>query len=549
MNIKLFLSLSIFLFAAALSAQTSVEEVYQIFQARCIACHDHASPEANLDLEGAGATPLARALNVAANLTNISPQNTYAQSKGYKRIYPGRPDRSFLFRKINNGFEPAVSSLHANEGSTMPAYPQPGGGLTDMEKEIIRQWILFGAKNNGTLFDKSVVEEFYAGNGEKSFPDGPPAAPAPSEGFQIKMGPFYLKADGELEYFQKYELDLPENVEVNRLEVIISPYSHHMIVYNFNSPSSANVIPHGLRLNSYHNDINLVAAVQEKTDLRLPQGTAFHWDKNLVLDLNSHCINYLLTRPYQCETYINVYTQPTGTAQQEMHATLLVNTNIPILNNGNAITHTKPEFQFGADSIYVWGLMGHTHKYGTGYKVWKRLPNGQKGEMIYDASCPLGIPGCPAPYFDYQHIPLRYWEPKLMPIKWSNGIIHEATWVNDGPVALNFGPTSDDEMMVLIAFYTENQVTVGAETPVSPNNRTGLLVSPNPATERVRIDVPGDGVVRLLRVFDVGGREVLRRSDIPSSPVELELTGLPPGLYWINADGYTGKVVLGSERR
>ena len=527
-----------------LYAQSSALEVYKIFEVKCISCHDHASPEAGMDLEGSGLTQEIRAINVASMLLNATPTNSHAQAQGYKRVYPGRADRSLLFRKINNGFEPYISQLHANEGSGMPAYPAPAGGLTDLEKEIIRQWILFGAKPTGTQFDKSVVEEFYGGNGEKSFPNGPPPAPAPSEGFQIKMGPFYLKADGEVEYFQKYELQLPQNVEVNRLDIIMSPYSHHFLAYNFNSAGSASAIPHGLRLNSYHNDINLVAAVQEKTDLRLPAGTAFRWDKNIILDLNSHYINYQLNRPFQCEVYVNVYTQPTGTAAQEMHATLLVNGNIPIPNNGNTITHTKPEFIPGVDSIYIWGLMGHTHKYGTGYKVWKRLANGQKGELIYDASCPLGVPGCPAPQFDYQHIPMRYWEPKLQPVRWSQGIIHEANWVNNGPNSVFFGPSSEDEMMVLIAFYTDQQVTVGAQEPLSGEAAQPLRIYPNPSTGRSWVQVPGTDGLRLLRVFNAAGQEVLRQKDIAGNLVEVDMTGLPNGLYWIDADGYKGKLLL-----
>ena len=74
---------------------------------------------------------------------------------------------------------------------------------------------------------------------------------------------------------------------------------------------------------------------------------------------------------------------------QEMHTELLINYDIPIPNNSNTITHTQhvnPNF----GEIYVWGLMGHTHQYGTGYKVYERLPGGQQGELIYDASCPLG---------------------------------------------------------------------------------------------------------------------------------------------------------------
>jgi hypothetical protein len=520
-------------FALPAQSASSLLEVYEIFQQKCASCHDNATPDGGLDLQGAGVTAAARALNVAAKLVNINPANSQAAASGVKRIYPGRPDRSFLFKKINAGFEPAVPALHTAEGNPMPGN---GGALSNVEKELIRQWILYGAKTTGIQFSKALIENFYAGNGDKAFPDGPPPAPAPGEGFQIKMGPFFLAPDGEVEYFQKYELDLPSNVEVNRLDFKISPYSHHFILYNFNSLAGANAVAHGLRPNPNHSDIGLVAAVQEATDLQLPNNTAFRWDKQRVLDLNAHYINYSLSKVYQAEAYINVYTQPVGTAAQEMFATLLVNPSIPIPNNGNTITHTKSEFQSGAGNIHIWGAMGHTHKYGTGYKVWKRLPGGIKGELIYDAACPGGIPGCGAPMFDYQHIPIRYWTPSL-PVNWSQGIIHEATWVNDGPTSVNFGPTSDDEMMVLIAFYTLNPITVSTEDPPPASKAEALRLWPNPAAEYFYVELPEEPSLRRIAVFNTAGQLIFQAADAPDPVFRVDTRAWSPGLYFVLAGG------------
>ncbi len=521
----------------------SVQEVYQIFQNKCVSCHDHASPEANLDLEGTGATELLRAQNVASKLVNINPSNANALSSGYKRVYPGRADKSFLFKKINIGLEPTIPALNAQEGTVMPnSYPNPS--LTDAEKEIIRQWILYGAKTTGVLFDKALVETFYNVGGERSFPDGPPPAPAAGEGFQIKMGPFFLAPDTEVEYYQKWETKLPTNLEVNGIDFKISPFSHHFLLYNFTGSGAAS-IPAGLRLNANHSQINLVAAVQGATDLRLPATTAFKWDNNIVLDLNSHYINYSVSKPYQCEAYVNIYTQTPGTAQQQMFAALLINENIPIANTGDLISYSAPEYQFGADSLYFWGLMGHTHKYGHGYKVWNRLANGQKGELIYDASCPMGIPGCPTPWYDYRHIPIRYWQP-LLPVKWGNGIIHEAEWINDGPVPVHFGPTSDDEMMVLIAFYTEHPITVGNQNPGSQWGATQIFVTPNPTTGKTMFTLPsGMEGVRIFRLFNLTGQEVLRQTDPQGNRFELDLSRLSPGVYFFDADGRKGKLQRG----
>ncbi|MEM9260140.1 MAG: hypothetical protein AAGA62_10875, partial [Bacteroidota bacterium] len=445
--IRLFTTSLLSLTVLCLAAQTSTSmEVYQIFQAKCASCHSGNEPAAGLDLQGIGASEQARMMNVFSNIYERTPSNGTAAAKGDAYIYPGRPDKSFIFRKANNGLEATVDLDPAEEGQIMPPYGSPP--LTLAETEMIRQWIQFGAPTSGTVVDRDVIEDYYENGGLQAFPDGPPPAPAEDEGFQVKMGPFYLAPGEELEFFQKYELELPEDLEVNRLDMEFGTYSHHFIVYDFNG-NGADFIPHGLRLDPDHSNIGMVAAIQEPTDLRLPEGTAFRWDDDLVLDLNSHYINYSATMPYQAEVYMNVYTQSTGTAAQEMYTDLLVNLDIYIPNDENEVTESQvinPNY----GEIYLWGMMGHTHQYGTSYKAWQRT-NFTNEELIYDASCPNGIPGCTSPYFDYHHIPIRYFEP-LQPLtmNFANGLRHEASWINDGPTPVWFGPTSQDEMMVMV---------------------------------------------------------------------------------------------------
>jgi Secretion system C-terminal sorting domain len=280
--------------------------------------------------------------------------------------------------------------------------------------------------------------------------------------------------------------------------------------------------------------------VQERAEVRLPATTAFRWNKNTVLDLNSHYINYSLSKPYQCEAYINVYTQPKGTAKQEMYAELLPNIFIPIANNGNTIAYQQSVFNSVPDSLFLWGLMGHTHKYGTSYKVWKRLPNGQKGDLLYDASCPQGVPGCLSPFYDYQHIPIRYWTP-LLPLKWGHGIIHEAKWVNDGPKSVNFGPTSDDEMMVLIAFYTLKPLAVGTSDPKAAQEP--VVMTPNPARGITSVRLPGRSKIDAASLFDATGRLVWQKTDVWGDTVELDASVLPAGVYFVQIDGAVGRLV------
>lgn len=533
-----------FLLAGLVAQEATSVEVYNILQTKCATCHSGGDAPAGLDLQGTGATLPAQMQDVYTTLYNQAPANAAAAAKGDAYIYPGRADRSFLFRKINGTLESTIHLDPDEEGQSMPPYGQPT--LTEVEKELIRQWILYGAPASGTVVDREVLETYYSGMSQASFPDGPPPAPAPEEGFQFKMGPFYLAPGEELEYFQKYELELPEEIEVSRMDMKIGTYSHHFIMYNFGPGGDASIAD-GFRLEPFHNDVKLVAAIQETTDLVLPENTAFRWDEGVVADLNSHYINYSATLVYQAEVYVNVYTQSVGTAAQEMFTDLLVNGNIPIPNNESTVTHTQvvnPNF----GEIYLWGLMGHTHQYGTSYKAWRRA-DFEPTEMIYDASCPRGEPGCISPYFDYRHIPIRYFEP-LEPLRmnFANGLVHEAKWVNDGPVPVNFGPTSDDEMMVMVIMYTEDstgvQVVPTHELVAEPDV---LNISPTPATDWVQVQSPdyiNDGTFLL---FDATGKQVLQQS-VSGTRFLVERGAWPSGVYWYklqtaDAKYYTGKIL------
>lgn len=538
------------------TAQLSLE-VYNIFQDKCMSCHSNATQEAGLDLEGTGATIAQKMIDVYGNIVGKTPNtNAHAIAEGYQYIYKGRPDKSYLFRKINQELEPTIE-MHADEGIAMPFYQDE---LTDVEKELIRQWILLGAplQNSDSELPTAyvdqvpqLVENYYNVSGLQSFPNGAPAAPAANEGFQVKMGPFYLNPAGqdfsEMELFQKYQLDLPANVDVTRIDMKISTSSHHFIIYNFPQAWAANNVPAGFRTDPDHTFISMTAAVQQATDLELPKGTAFIWDNDIILDLNSHYINYDASNTYQAEVYFNVYTEPAGTAIQEMKTELIVNDNIFIQNNGNLTTFEQSVFD-NSGEIFIWGMMGHTHQWGVDYKVYLRNSNGTKGDMIYDGACTLdGAPGCVTPFFDYQHIPIRYFEP-LYPLDLNPGFIHTASWINNGPNNVGWGSTSDDEMMVLVLMYTEDTTGLNLSTSLfNPDNlkEEEVKVYPNPMNDMATVElIEGMNDVRFT-LYNSTGQEVKRIENIRNNIFTFEKGDLAKGIYLFRVESEDGRYSTG----
>ena len=392
-------------------------------------------------------------------LVGATPQNGMAQERGDKIIDPGYPERSFLYRKINQGLY-SDSPLHVGddmevmEGNHMPP-SQDGTGVSNRDKEMIRQWIYYGAPKTGQAFGnniKNAIEEFHTEGGIGLLEQ--PPAPDPSEGFQVQLGPVFLQPGEEIEYLKKYDLKLEEGVEVNRIEAFMAPnFSHHFILYKYINGSTAN---EGLREvtifdNPFGSDANFVSIWQEDEDFRLPEGTAYRWQPGTILDLNYHIINYSNASVLAANVYFNVYTQELGTADKEMFSDLALNLLIPIPNTEDTITHTDV---FGNSSdINIWMLSSHTHKYGKDFDIYLEDEDGEKGLQLFEGLYNSDYTSYEGVY-DYAHPPIRYFD-NFLRIPNNQNLIQEAKFINNGPTSVNFGLTSDDEMMITVLQYTK----------------------------------------------------------------------------------------------
>jgi len=530
----------------SLFSQSTALRVYEIFQDNCVSCHSNVNPRAGLDLEGDGNSLEEKALSVYNNLVGITSGNNTAAAKGYQLVHPGRVDKSFLFKKINQGLDLDMA-LENGENDPMPLT----GSLTDVEKELIRQWILFGAPKEGEVIKETLLQEYYeGGKGRASFPEGAPPAPDPSEGFQIKMGPFFIDPSGEDEYYTKYQLDNTSEIEVKRIDVKMAISSHHFIIYDY--ASNASNVPAGFRRDQDHTqDVSFVATLQESRDIALPNRTAFKWGKNHVLDLNSHTINYLADNIYQNEVYVNIYTQPLGTARQEMQSVLIPYLWIDIPNNGNEITHSSVVQYPG--QAFVWNIAGHTHRYGTSYKIWMNDAGGNPDEMIYDGSCPRGTPGCVAPFYDYQHIPTRAFD-EFLHIDFFKGVTHEAKWINDGPEPVRWGSTSQDEMMLFGMLFVTDTTGLGLSNVTTPtfeieNPLNEIVVMPNPMQEITNIVLPDNIGPINFRLVDMLGKEIQQLNGFRNKFIQINRNNLPSGMYLFTVENeagqsFTGKILM-----
>ncbi|MCF8465580.1 MAG: T9SS type A sorting domain-containing protein [Flavobacteriales bacterium] len=493
------------------SAQSTLESISTIFQANCtVGCHSGGNPSANLDLSG-------NSSELMAALVDVVPVNPAAAAKGRKLVDPGYPHNSFLLYKCaynawDDQFEREVA-----EGGAMPVN-QPS--LEKEEVELIRQWILYGAKQTGTAVNPQTLFDYYHDNGMARI--AKPAAPDPSEGFQMHMGPFFLEPGEEVEFYKKEKVNNPTEENVIKFEAIFNDESHHFLLFEFD-PGTSQSEAEGLRpvtvQNAFQNPYMVGWVDPDVTEL--PYGTAYKINEDAVIDLNYHLINYASNGDsvLAAEAYINYYTDNTNPNMIEMESDLAINLQIFIPNNGNEVSFNNVWRNAGSqDSLYVWFLSSHTHKYGTDYDIYKRNPDGSQGEQLYEGFYNTTYDFNQG-YYDWEHPGNLYCDQgygELVPIAEKDGIIQVAKYqipgsANETAPFITFGLTTDDEMMLSFIQYTRQRVP---ENPngifdARKNEASFMSIYPNPTngTSSIKFSLEESANVRLM-VFNSLGQEV-----------------------------------------
>ncbi len=425
---KIYIPVLCVLLYSAAGAQSTYMQVYNIRQSNCTSgCHNNGNP-CNLILTGDSAT-------VYNLLVNQPPVNAVALAAGNKLVDPGNPRNSFLFLKINQGLDYYIG-LRNGEGIAMP---DSNVSMTQTQREMVRQWINFGAHDTGTYTSMSLIDSFYnspTDTGEHAIT--PLAPPDSSLGYQFHFGPIFMASGAEFEYNNKYFLQNQATIDIHRMQVYENPETHHFAIYDF-FPGADTLVPKGLNrvvgisdeAILYYNAL-VVAQWPKPMDVSYPTGTALVWTDSSILCLDYHLINYE-TYTIRAEVYLNVYytahdpaviplqTYPVRYGGDNVDALV-----IPPGDSTFTITQGGPGYQ---DSTFYWNIVSmqaHTHKYGVGFDVWTRKANGEKDSLVYNGDYDptytqdLGV-------YVWNDPPYRRFDP-ILPVWMANGLIHEASY-------------------------------------------------------------------------------------------------------------------------
>jgi len=540
------LILALFLLSNVVLADT-FDDVISIFETKCQSCHSGATPAGELDLTGSKDA-------IYDKIFEVSPTNSTAAQNGDKIVDAGYPMRSSIYKKINDGLY-HDAELKTGEGSSMSEY---GVNVDDWERELIRSWIYNGAKKTGNppVGTKPVIQDYFDNGGIAKMEK--PAEP--ENGFQLYCGSIFMEPDQEWEMVYKHELNNPEPLEITKIEVFMADFSHHFLFFEY-LPNQWQDDDEGFREVGVFTgeialtgDTKMISGWAYSRAFELPVGTAYKWDANSVLKFNYHIKNYSQNQVFPAELYINVHTQPVGTAIEEMHSDFLIDTNffgtfIPA--NGEETVLSSTESGFGAASgnqdVHIWALAGHTHSLGVDYDIYLN-DNGNKGEQVYEGMYDINYEFFTGVY-DYAEPPFAMYDDYIT-IKRNDGLIQEAKYINNTGSLVGYGLTTEDEMMGFFTQYMVGDISelleyqdsvANAEPPVniaqlSKNDRIKLV--PNPNNGLFTVDL-GDVLNANIQVFDVTGRLVNSTEINNARKQTIDLQAQSNGVYfvYINVNG------------
>ncbi|GIV35177.1 MAG: hypothetical protein KatS3mg031_2712 [Chitinophagales bacterium] len=542
-----FLSLLIFMGGTWLPgySQSTFSTIRSIVQAKCATsgCHDGSVAGAFDATVSAG--------DLYDMLINGIPENQTAVQKGNKLVEPGHPYNSFFLRKIAGPeFDPFMT-LDAGESDNKHAYNASAPLLEKYEIELIRQWIIKGAPETGNAVNYPLLQDYYINGGTPFIPV--PPAPQAGKGIQFRMGPIFLAPGEEIEVMKKEYVRNQSVAKISRMSGYMTTQSHHLLLFKMDdngrsTREGTRVVP--LEGQPFNNG-TLTGAWQDDGDLNLPEGTAFIWDANTVLDFDYHITNRGNNEILPADFYLNIEFYDLPSPPIEMHAQLenVIALLLPMGESVRTDVH-RP----GGGTRYIWLITTHTHKFGTDYDIYLRNPDGSRGEQIYEGFYDVNYE-YPVGYYDWEHPPIRKFEPELKPFNGSDGLIFETRWDVTGPCTLpsflgcvSFGLTTADEMQLFTYLYTNEPVpakptsvqTLGSDVQY-------LTVYPNPASDHAVVTYTVEKPAQVsVELFDVMGKKIATLQDEKQTAgtynLQMPTQQMSRGVYFVSLS-VDGKVI------
>jgi hypothetical protein len=260
----------------------------------------------------------------------------------------------------------------------------------------------------------------------------------PESGLQVKSEGYEIEAGTDVEYCEVVALpgDPSEVYYINRFEVAMTQYSHHLIVSAIEpgteTDMNANV---GDRVPCTGGDvfggeiIPVTGSQQPYNDTTYPDrvGRRYYGGQKLVFDYHYYNTS---SAPIRARAAVNFHTTTEDKIERLVQTFGMINLTI------NTPPMSDATFKNGCtlhQETEVFSLIRHTHRWGTDFDVW--FKGGERdGKHVFHSA-------------DYEDVEHRFETPIRM--KPGEGFDFSCSYTNTESYPLTFGLKATDEMCIL----------------------------------------------------------------------------------------------------
>jgi hypothetical protein len=280
----------------------------------------------------------------------------------------------------------------------------------------------------------------------------------PRGAVQMRMTPFTIPAESDLEGCDYLVTPNDEAVDVAAFELNASGASHHFVVWEYlgqdrnpddfwqgiaYAPGCIGIGPQ----DGFSTTANLFGMQRAHSRVEFPPGVAVRLEPHAIIYANLHLHNYK-KKPVKGQAVFNFIPAKKGTVEHHAQNLSIGSFAIDIPANGTG--SLTAEWHTPAN-MHIVALSTHQHRRGTGISVNRVDGAGaDMGELVYSRS--------------WEHPNVR-WFPTALALEPGEGIRFTCNWSNPDDHPVHFGPTSEDEMCFVTGYFYLDDDTAQATGP------------------------------------------------------------------------------------
>jgi hypothetical protein len=279
--------------------------------------------------------------------------------------------------------------------------------------------------------------------------------------YSMMWGPVSVDAGVENTTCIWMRLNNDAEIEVHQMHNLLSPTSHHLIVYKDDMDMTEQTTP--VPCQPFAGALNASAMIeplaitQKKDDtITLPDQVGYKFAPHQMVKLEMHYINSSDTTQ-MAQANVDFYPADASTIKYEAAFLFTGSPDIGPLNGSNKAQGIAPGASFTLHEFFtvpsnldlsqsnIFAITGHEHKYGTGVQL--QVAPSPTGPMtkVYD----------PMP-FQWAEPATTTFDPPFS-IPHGGGLDITCSWTNTGTTMVTYGESANNEMCFVWAYYYPSQ--------------------------------------------------------------------------------------------